>query len=332
MPDTVSGEFGFIDRILRQFTLSSPDLIVPPGDDCAVIRISDDTSLLVTTDMLVEDVHFIRKATTFRQLGYKSMAVNLSDIAAMGGIPRHAFVSLAVPKNTGDSFFDEFAEGLADICKQFDVSLSGGDLTGSPDKIVINVCVTGVAGDRGYRMRSGAKPGDLVQISGPLGGSAAGLHLILGGKDLSVFPALQNAHCTPEPRIAAGIALTQLSEVHAMIDISDGLLQDLGHICRHSQTGAEIYADKVSLFKESLTAADGNAQKAVSWALTGGEDYELLWTVDPSAEKKALEAATNAGAPLPKTIGRIIRGNKVVTFQNNRMWTPSITGWDHFRR
>jgi thiamine-monophosphate kinase len=326
-----SGEFEIINRFLRKFTHFPADLIVPPGDDCAVIRISDHYNLLVTTDMLVEDIHFMRDACILRHLGHKAIAVNLSDIAAMGGIPAHAFISLAVPKSIANSFFEDFSDGVSDMCHRYNVSLSGGDMTGSTDKIVINVCIIGMTDGGRYLKRSGAKVGDCIQISGPLGGSAAGLDLFSRKKDVNRFPSLVKAHCAPEPRIHVGQALNTIPEIHAMIDISDGLLQDLGHICRQSQTGAVVYSEDVSLFEEALKATNDNEDLVVKWALTGGEDYELIWTVDPSAENAAIEAALSAGAPLPKTIGKIVSGNQLTVLKNNQIWNPSVKGWDHFR-
>ncbi|MCD4655132.1 thiamine-phosphate kinase [bacterium] len=166
------GEFELIHRMLSKFHDPHPDLLTPAGDDCAAIGFGKNSIILVTTDLLVENVHFRKNTTTGFQLGRKCIAVNLSDIAAMGGQPSYCFLSIACPQNTTLNFLDDLLEGMADMCKEFGVSLAGGDTTASPEHLMINICLLGTAYKTRYLKRSGAIPGDLIQISGPLGGSS----------------------------------------------------------------------------------------------------------------------------------------------------------------
>jgi thiamine-monophosphate kinase len=326
------GEFELIKRFLKTFPPPPENLLLPPGDDCAVIGIHPYKTLLVTTDMLVENVHFSLCSHTPEQLGRKAMAVNLSDIAAMGGIPLHAFLSLGLRKDTELSLIDGLATGMREMCERFCLSLSGGDMTGSPETMIINLCLIGEAPDNKYLTRSGALPGDLIQISGPLGGSAACLSLILADKSCENYPMLARAHFSPEPRIHVGRALNRIPGVHSMIDISDGLIQDIGHICAMSGTGAELYVESIPLFLEAELLAGDNRDSALIWAVSGGEDYELCWTVHPDAGKHSLEAAHLSGGPCPATIGRITSRPGIILKKNGKEWKYRSAGWDHFKQ
>lgn len=325
------GEFQLIQRFLSLFPPSPADLVTPAGDDCAVIAMPSGDLLLITTDLLVEGIHFTMDSISPYQLGVKSMAVNLSDIAAMGGIPRFAFLSIAFRKDETLQRLDAIMTGIRDMCQRHGVTLAGGDTTASKRDLIINLCLTGEPLNGRVLKRSGARPGDLIQISGPLGGSAAALSLILSGNGCRDYPQLARCHFTPEPRLATGIALNRIEAVSAMIDISDGLLQDLGHICEMSGTGAIVDADKVPFYEESLQVARGDRTQAMMWALSGGEDYELCWTVHPSGGDRCLEAAFRAGAPQPVTIGTVTDDGGIRVRKNGESWQPKTTGWDHFR-
>lgn len=326
------GEFELIRRFLEKFPEPPENLLLPPGDDCAVIGIHPSKTLLVTTDMLVENVHFTLKSLTPEQLGRKAMAVNLSDIAAMGGSPMHAFLSLGLRKDTELSLIDGLATGMREMCEIFGLSLSGGDMTGSPDNLIINICLIGEAPEKKYLTRSGALPGDLVQISGPVGGSAACLSLVLTNRSCENYPMLARAHFSPEPRLRVGQALNRISGVHSMIDISDGLVQDIGHICSMSGTGAELFLETIPLYREAEMLAGNEHELPLIWAVSGGEDYELCWTVHPDDEKRALDAARTAGGPCPVTIGRITNTHGITLFKNGREWKYRSAGWDHFKQ
>ena len=332
MYSSTLGEFDLIKRLLSQFPEPDKNLRLPPGDDCAAIAVHPNQTLLVTTDILIEDIHFTQASILPRQLGRKTMAVNLSDIAAMGGIPLYAFLSMGLKKNTELAFFDELVTGISELCSRFGVTLSGGDMAASPGPTILNVCVIGEALNNRFLTRSGAQPGDLIQLSGPVGGSAACLNLIVNNKRYEHLSALTQSHFEPEPRINVGLALNKIPYVHAMIDISDGLIQDIDHICSMSGTGAEIFLENIPLFREAEVVAADRPDQAIIWALTGGEDYELCWTVQPDAEKIALEAASEAGAPNPVTIGKITKSAGIKIIKNGIEWKRNVGGWDHFKK
>ena len=277
------GEFGLIAQIRERFP--APDGVTGIGDDCAILPPAYSKDTLVSTDMLVEGTHFLLKDIAPYDLGWKSAAVNLSDIAAMGGKPTGTFLSLALPARLDATWMEEFLHGYGDLCKQFDTPLLGGDTTASPDRICINVTVLGECPTRFAKKRSDAKIGDLICVTGSLGDSAGGLKAILKGvkRDADV-QKLIDRHYRPTPRVAEGLELRLNLGVHAMMDISDGLGSDLQHILDASDVGAEI--DLVAL---PLSLALKHVCQSQGWdplqlAVSGGEDYELLFTCTPQAE------------------------------------------------
>ena len=273
------------------------------GDDCAIIPGRTGTDTLVSTDMLVEEVHFLRREIPPRLLGWKSAAVNLSDIAAMGAVPTGTFLSLALPSDIDKEWTDEFIAGYSEISRLYGVPLLGGDTTSSPQRICINVAVLGECPAGSAKRRSGAVAGDKICVTGTLGDSAAGLEVILHGwHGTEAVVALVERHFKPEPRIKEGLALRAERGVHAMMDISDGIGSDLRHIMKASGTGAKVDVHSLPLSEELLALCrEHNELDPVRLACSGGEDYELLFTADPSCEAK-LE--------VPHTvIGEITEGN-----------------------
>jgi thiamine-monophosphate kinase len=308
------GEFEFIETVRRAFAGIGDETIIGIGDDCAVIPLSDSSgeAFVVTTDMLVEGVHFLRDHISARELGAKSLAVNLSDIAAMGARPVASFLSIALPRECRGEWVDEFMAGYREMSERHCVKLAGGDTTGSLGAIAINEVAIGRAPLGHLKYRSGALPGDIIAVNGALGESAAGLKEILeqnrlasqaagrprggaGGDLLCAEQSLLAAiHRNPIPQVEEGAWLGERVEVHAMMDLSDGLASDLGHILKGSGVGAEI----------ELTAIPTPVD--VELAVTGGEDYKLLMTVAP--EKFATLAAdykARFGATL-YAVGRIL--------------------------
>ena len=272
------GEFGLIERIRARFP--APDGVTGIGDDCAVLRPGYNQDTLVSTDMLVEGTHFLREDIPPFDLGWKSAAVNLSDIAAMGGKPTGTFLSLALPAGLPAAWMDAFLDGYAELSKRFDVPLLGGDTTASPDRICINVTVLGECPYGRSRLRSAAAVDDLICVTGPLGDSAAGLKAILEGVDRDAdVQTLIDRHYRPMPRVAEGQELRLNLGVHAMMDISDGIASDLRHILKASQVGAEVFTKEIPLSKELRQVCTRHGWDALELALTGGEDYELLFTV-----------------------------------------------------
>lgn len=265
------GEFGFISAVRAMFPEQAD--IKGIGDDCAILPQSAGLSTLVSTDMLVEDVHFLRSNAEPYNLGWKALAVNLSDIAAMGGKPRTSFLSLALTSDLPSGWLEKFLEGYKALSLKYNTLLAGGDTTSSADRLCISVTVTGEAKRGKAVLRSGARPGDLVCVTGILGESAAGLGIILkGGARTAEQERLVRRHYLPEPRIPEGLALASCEGVHAMMDISDGVASDIRHIMEESGVGAVIDTHNPAYYGEH--------------ALDGGEDYELLFTVDPECEKE----------------------------------------------
>ena len=314
------GEFGLIDRIRKMTSVPDPSW-VGIGDDCAVIPLSPETGgapasdLLVSTDMLVEGTHFLMEDISPRQLGWKSAAVNISDIAAMGGKPIATFLSLALPKTLPEQWMQEFMEGYNEISEKFGAALLGGDTTCSPDRICINVAVLGTCPRGKARLRSAARPGDLVCVTGTLGDSAAGLRLILGGQK-GAAPRLMDRHYPPTPRVEEGLALSCLPGVHAMMDISDGVGSDLRHILDESGVGARIDTGKLPISKELQALCSEKGWDPKELALSGGEDYELLFTMDPQETPD-----------IPYTVIGEITANPTVTWEGG---SRDYMGYKHF--
>ena len=312
------GEFGLQER-LAQIIPTGPGVVVGIGDDAAVFRA--DGLGLATTDSLVEGSHFSRAWASAEELGWKALAVNLSDIAAMGGVPRYALISLALPPDTEVEWVLELYEGLVEAAQLYQVAIVGGDLHRAPE-VSINVTVLGTA-QGAYLLRSAARPGDLVGVTGHLGSSAGGLRMLRQGLSLDAEASayLRQAHLRPRPRIGEGQALLRLG-VKAAIDISDGLVADLGHLCRLSRVRARITTSYLPLHPLLKRAFPG---QAIALALTGGEDYELLFTAPH-------EAMLRARKNLPVTvIGELREGEGVeVVDERGQPFPLEREGWEHF--
>src|SRR4051812_27639728 len=252
------GEGRLIQRIRAQFQNSG--VVLGIGDDTAVLDIPDGHSVLFCSDLLAEDSHFIRGLHPADSVGYKAVAVNVSDIGAMGGVPMHFVMSFAAPGDLDLEWVDGFYSGIARACREFNVTLVGGD-SSTAKFIFVDVAMVGRVGTGCAVRRSSAKPGDKIYVTGPLGGSARGLQLLRRG--VLEDPAVQR-HLYPRPRHLIGAAVA--SKVHAMIDVSDGLSTDLGHILEESRVSARIYKDKIP-------ALHGASDSEV---LHGGEEYELI--------------------------------------------------------
>lgn len=298
------GEFGLIDRIQRRLP-AGPGVRIGIGDDAAWIENKQGSSL-VTADMLIEGVHFNLKWTSLVDLGFKSLAVNLSDIAAMGGVPAYAVLSLGLPREFDIAAIDDFYRGLGQIAGAHRVSVVGGDLSAAK-VFTISVAVIGHPPRRPIR-RAGAFLNDDIYVTGTLGDSALGLKLLQRGANTIRTKSaayLLARHHRPTPRTSFGTTLGSSNLVTAMIDVSDGLLQDLGHICRASGVGAIVEREKLPLSEEyrKLTGNDGDRH-----ALSGGEDYELLFCARPRSRLRVEELSRRAGVALTR-IGRCVSGN-----------------------
>ena len=310
-------EFGFIDSIRRLFAELPDNGFEGIGDDCAVLPLGDGTSMLFTADLLTEGVHFLRAATSARELGRKSLAVNLSDIAAMGARPVATLLSLALPADAEDAWTAEFTEGYRELSARYGAALVGGDTTRSAGGITINVTAIGRAPDAHVKRRDAAREGDIVFVAGELGASGAGLRDILAGRYDTPLAAV---HRNPEPQVGEGAWLGARSEVHAMMDLSDGLASDLGHILDRSSAGAEV---ELSL----IPVAPGSDLRT---AACGGEDYKLLLTADPSAaDRLAADYLARFGSPL-YPLGRITARPGLVWLRDGRPEPLDWHGFEHF--
>jgi len=328
------GEFGFIKKISRG-CLIRPDTIVKAiGDDAAAFKSDPDQLTLITTDLLVERIHFLREAISGFDLGYKALAVNLSDIAAMGGTAREAFISIAIPDDCQLDYLDEIYNGIKDLAARYDVNVLGGDTTRSKIDLIINIVIQGVVPEAEILCRNAAQPADIICSTGFLGDSKAGLHLILNQitADSQVLKSLLEAHNLPQPHLREGRFLARQSGVHAAIDTSDGLSSDLGHIVEESRVGARLYADKIPISPSLKNFCARFDFDPVDYALTGGEDYTLLCTIAPERAEDILHEFEKTFKRPLFVIGEIT-ADKQLTLLNPDGKTKPITptGWDHFK-
>jgi thiamine-monophosphate kinase len=324
------GEFGLLRRVRDWMRASDPSLLQGIGDDVAVFE-TKGKALLATTDILIEDIHFERAWIDPYHLGKKALAVNLSDIAAMGGTPRYFLLSLGLPKNLPLSFISRFYRGLKEMAKPFHVDLIGGDTSLSP-KIVINICLLGEGRKRDLLYRKGAKVGDDLFVTGFPGDSALGLK-ILQRKGLKAKPrGLVERHLSPQPRIELGQSIARQGWATAMIDVSDGLLIDTTHLLEESGKGARIWEDRIPLSRLFQNYVSSYAKDPYSLALSGGEDYELLFTAPPKMRGRVSSLLSLHRVPITR-IGEILPSSKGfrIVRRDGTDYVPSHLGFDHFR-
>ena len=331
------GEFGLIERIRNTAVKKSPYLLIGIGDDAAAVRVSPNKRLLATTDLLIEGVHFDLAYTDFHSLGWKSAAVNLSDIAAMGGVPRSCLTALGIPRSISVEQITDFYRGFNAVLKQFKTMLAGGDTCSSRTGLLISVTALGEADPSRMVTRNGARPGDRIFVTGTLGDSAAGMEIlksrVQGPGDYksahsTPHSALVKRHLRPVPRVEWGRMIALSGCASAMIDISDGLSSDLGHICEQSGVGAEVRFGDMPISRSLRLTAEQLKKPLLHYVLSGGEDYELLFTV-PSRSLKRF-----ASLHIPATeIGTITRGSGLTGVgTDGRKKSIRPQGYDHFSR
>lgn len=319
----IGGENAVIKLIAGKYGAEAGgSLVLGIGDDAAMLR-DTDKLLVVTTDLLIENTHFRTDLTEPYLLGWKSAAVNISDIAAMGGEPTYAFVSIGLP-DVDTEVVEGIYRGLTDCCDAFHCAIAGGDTVGSSLGIVINVTVIGEVEPELAVRRRGAKPGDAIIVTNTLGDSRAGLELLLkhglaGSREISPF--LVERHLKPMPRVPEARAAVRTGRVHAMMDLSDGLSMDLDRLCKASGVGARAFADKLPVSDELKSFAPDPALLAAS----GGEDYELLLTCAAPDVDTVLAAVPSAAV-----IGEIVDGHAVVLVEASGNEIPMPASWQHF--
>ncbi|MBL8203667.1 MAG: thiamine-phosphate kinase [Blastocatellia bacterium] len=304
----MSSEFSFIQQIRQRALQASPNLSLGIGDDTAIWREQAGRERLITTDLLIENVHFKLDYTPLACLGHKALAVSLSDIAAMGGKPEFALLSLGLPKSQlANPAWQDFFDGYFALARKHGVTLIGGDTSSSPDTLVVDSIVIGSCASGKAIRRSGAQVGDAIYVTGELGAAATGLELLLRGEKYDATTndlrqAAIRAHLLPEPRLAFAQRLNSLAG--AMMDVSDGLAQDLAHICEESDVDAIIDFDAVPI-ADCVRLVRPVKEEAFSLGISGGEDYELLLTTNPANEAALQNLATKCQLRLTR-IGEII--------------------------
>jgi len=326
------GEFGLIQKFFRSAGTRDRSVLAGIGDDAAVIALGSDHCLLVTTDILLEDIHFTQRFTTPFLLGKKSVAVNLSDIAAMGGDPRYYVVSLSVPGSLPVRFVQELYRGMRSRARQWGVVLLGGDTTGSKHGVSLSITMIGTAARSRVVYRHGARPGDQIYVTGTLGNAALGLTLLMRGLDGPESRQLIRRHQDPEPRVAVGRMLGAQKIATSMIDISDGLLGDLHHILEQSQVGARLVRDAIPLSRQYKKFCQYAGSDPYRCALAGGEDYELLFTAPAHHHARIHRIAQSLKLPITP-IGEIIKRPgwlEVVDKHGRRVPVGREKGFTHF--
>lgn len=344
----MASEFDFIERIRRQaFTKNRrvAGLTRGIGDDCAILKQYAGQDTFITADLLVEEIDFRREWTTPQLLGHKALAVSLSDIAAMGARPRFALLSIGVPQKVWRTkFLDQFYEGFFALADQHKVALVGGDVSRTPERIIIDSIVIGETKSGQAVTRTGARPGDLIFVTGTLGGASCGLHLLEAGRRSVKQEQRRKSNSTndlllrqlrPEPRVAWGALLCAKKIATAMIDLSDGLSSDLAHLCEASGVGADIEAARVPVDPLISKARETKAREIkalpddLALALNGGEDYELLFTVRP---RDAVRLPKKIEGVAVSQIGVVTnRRGRVRLIENGRARKMPPRGFAHFQ-
>lgn len=335
------GEFGLIKRLTKNITLYKERVIVGVGDDVAVVKTKAEKYLLLTCDILIEGTHFTKETITPCQLGKKVVAINVSDIAAKGGIPKQALISIGLPKDTKVIYVEEIYRGIKEQSKKFNIDIVGGNTALSKDKIFIDLFLVGEIKPDLLLLRSGAKPDDKILVTGNLGDSSAGLKII-ENQDLKLEnikfekkykTKLKQAHLSPNPRLLESRIIAKSNLANSMMDISDGLSSDLAKICEASNVGAIIWEEKIPVSKETLAFAKSIGKSPFNFALHGGEDYELLFTIPKENVEIIIKKIQRETKTKVTEIGEIKDrkfGIKIV--KTNGGMTPLNTyGWNHFK-
>lgn len=311
----LGGEFALLKRVLRQ--VDDPKVVVGPGDDCAVLDYNG-RYLVWTTDMLVEEDHFSLKWHTPFQVGMKLVECNVSDIVSMGGIPRYAVVSMSIKSDTTVEFVEELYRGIYESAERHGVLIVGGDTTHGTE-YVFNVSMIGEVEKGLLRLRSGAKVGDLICVTGHLGSSTAGLRLLQAGKEGFV-----KDHLEPKSRSADEVGMIA-KYANAMIDVSDGLASEVRHICQVSRVGAVIEQEKIPIGDTTVDAANLLSLDAYGFALYGGEDFELVFTIPQERIEELKKEFSDF-----TVVGKVLEQKEGVSLIKKGKETELGNGYDHF--
>lgn len=334
MPIKNIDEFGLIKLFTEKIKLDQTKVVLGVGDDSAVLRQDSSKYLLAATDTLTEGVHFLLSTTTPEQLGFKAVSVNVSDIAAMGGVPTALLLALALPKQTELEWVEKFSAGIKKGCEFYGVDLVGGDTVTSLGGITLNLTVLGEVEPEFLVCRSGAKSGDLLGVTGCLGGSAAGLEALtqaLEEQNEEIKRAI-NRHLLPEARLWAARELAKTGKLHSLNDISDGLASEILEITESSGVGVILNAEDVPINQAAIAVAKYTDNDPLDWAIYGGEEYELVFSFPPEAKKEIAGALARVNCSF-SIIGEI-RGEgeeRVIRFVGNSIQPLKPFGYNHFR-
>ena len=307
------GEFGLIDKIYRK--PRNKDILVGIGDDAAVVKVGGKL-LVVTTDTMVEGDHFSFAYFTPEQVGKKAIEVNVSDIGAMGGIPKYALVSLVLPEDIDVEIIDKIYEGMRQVGTKYGVEIIGGNITHGK-QLVIDIDMIGEVKKENLCLRRDAKPGDFILVSGDLGASTAGLNMFL--KKIKGQEYVKKKHLEPKAKFQK--VKYFLKYINAMIDVSDGLASEVGHICEQSKVGAVIYGDNIPIKDETWQAAKAVGKDPLDYALYGGEDFELVFTVSEE----------NLGKVKGFLVGEITKRKGAYLYSRGKEELIKKHGYDHFK-
>lgn len=329
----IGGETGLIERLRATYAgAAGSGLALAIGDDAAVLDVPTGLQAVVTTDLLIEGVHFRRDWSDAYSIGWKAAAVNLSDLAAMGTDPTFTFVSLALPPDETVESVERLYDGLCDCLGRYGAKLAGGDTNRTQSGLVLNITQLGTVPAGEALKRTGAKVGNTLLVTGTLGNSAAGLWLLARygpSKAEKLCRALVQSHRRPQPRVVAGRALRETGLVHCCMDLSDGLAADLPKLCAASGVGALVDVSHLPISND-LAATEAELDRpAWELALSGGEDYELLLAVAPADVEAACAAVAATGTTLTP-IGEITRTGLRFTGPDGADLPPATGGWDHF--
>lgn len=317
------GEFKLIERLARLIP-SSPNVVESIGDDCAVVRVFG-RNLLVTCDMFIEDVHFRKSFYRAEDIGWKVAAGAISDIAAMGGTPLFCVVSLACPATTRVVYIEDMYKGMNSLMSRCGAVIIGGDTARNQSGLIVDLMVIGDAHGSNYKRRRGAQAGDLLAVTGNPGESAAGFHALDNGVDA---PALAQAHLHSMPRVMEGQWLASNDAVRAMMDVSDGVFQDAGHLAKAGGLGINMFRDALPVSDALREYSESSGMDATRFLLGGGEDFELLFALNANSGDRILEDFHHEFQTPLTVIGEFTENWKGVRLDGEEV---EIQGWDHFR-
>jgi thiamine-monophosphate kinase len=331
------GEFGLIERLKKCVTAPTDFVIIGIGDDAAAFRTKPDCIQIMTADAFVEGIHFDLSFASFRDVGWRAMAANLSDVAAAGGAPTWATVCLCVPASCTVESLEELYSGMDAVAAPFGCRIVGGDTTSSPSGLTLSIALLGEVARERMTLRSGVRPGDLFCVTGHLGGSRAGLEVLRrrrSGRPLpDSFGEPVQRYLRPSPRLKEAAAMGNTVPIHAAIDVSDGLSSEIHHLCWMSGVGALIERDAVPIHPDTRDVARLCGEEAMAFAMSGGEDFELLFAVSPGDASSATRAVSEATGTPVTVIGEATppeEGIRIRPGDGSRVPLPD-TGYAHFR-